>query len=151
MIFPEGTCTNRSCLITFKPGIFKVFFAHFLFVLAALLFGSFFLYQPYQPAHRFVRFSFLGSLVLFSVRKKRPDCRFFFLFSFFCPAGSHSALRFSCKLSLSHQILRLISTGKNKIHFEHKSEDDGVPRQFLALGTKKDAEMIEKMYLKKKN
>lgn len=21
MIFPEGTCTNRSCLITFKPGI----------------------------------------------------------------------------------------------------------------------------------
>ncbi|EMP42579.1 Lysophosphatidylcholine acyltransferase 1 [Chelonia mydas] len=22
MIFPEGTCTNRSCLITFKPGAF---------------------------------------------------------------------------------------------------------------------------------
>lgn len=23
MIFPEGTCTNRSCLITFKPGNFS--------------------------------------------------------------------------------------------------------------------------------
>lgn len=22
LIFPEGTCTNRSCLITFKPGAF---------------------------------------------------------------------------------------------------------------------------------
>lgn len=22
MIFPEGTCTNRSCLITFKSGAF---------------------------------------------------------------------------------------------------------------------------------
>lgn len=22
MVFPEGTCTNRSCLITFKPGAF---------------------------------------------------------------------------------------------------------------------------------
>lgn len=26
MIFPEGTCTNRSCLITFKPGRY---YAHF--------------------------------------------------------------------------------------------------------------------------
>lgn len=24
MIFPEGTCTNRSCLITFKPGMYFV-------------------------------------------------------------------------------------------------------------------------------
>ena len=22
MLFPEGTCTNRSCLIQFKPGAF---------------------------------------------------------------------------------------------------------------------------------
>ena len=23
VIFPEGTCTNRSCLITFKPGNYE--------------------------------------------------------------------------------------------------------------------------------
>lgn len=27
MIFPEGTCTNRSCLITFKPGRYDALFS----------------------------------------------------------------------------------------------------------------------------
>lgn len=36
MIFPEGTCTNRSCLITFKPGRydarFSVLYRMFLYL-----------------------------------------------------------------------------------------------------------------------
>uniref|UniRef100_A0A8C4GTP6 EF-hand domain-containing protein n=1 Tax=Dicentrarchus labrax TaxID=13489 RepID=A0A8C4GTP6_DICLA len=42
MIFPEGTCTNRSCLITFKPGkaFPSMFFLFFNFPLFSLLWNE---------------------------------------------------------------------------------------------------------------
>ena len=33
IIFPEGTCTNRSCLISFKPG-WSLFLCYFLLFLS---------------------------------------------------------------------------------------------------------------------
>lgn len=42
MIFPEGTCTNRSCLITFKPGRY---YAHFSVLYRMFLYLHFLKYH----------------------------------------------------------------------------------------------------------
>lgn len=42
MIFPEGTCTNRSCLITFKPGRYD---AHFSVLYRMFLYLQFLKYH----------------------------------------------------------------------------------------------------------
>uniref|UniRef100_A0A674IT86 Lysophosphatidylcholine acyltransferase 1 n=1 Tax=Terrapene triunguis TaxID=2587831 RepID=A0A674IT86_9SAUR len=76
MIFPEGTCTNRSCLITFKPGRVR----HSVYCLFAIFKTCLFYFLRLEilwltlcQFHNFVEIEFLPVYIPSEEEKKNPS------------------------------------------------------------------------------